>query len=298
MGSPPRPLPTHLPPGLFTVRDALAAGVNGGRLRRRDLRRPTYGIRVASTCEDSLVGRARAFALALPDDVAFSHLTAARLLGLPTPRPWRVTEPLDVMRRSHRPPIERHGTAPHGGLELRSTLEAHGVLVTDPADTWLDLASILALDDLVAVGDALLTADLGLRHKDLARAVADRRGRGTRRLREALALVRLGSASAWESKARVAFHEWGLPEPELNVEVHASDGRWLARPDFLWRAQRVVGEYDGDQHRTDRRAWQYERERRGRLEDDGWTYVELTSLSLASRPHREALRTRLTRLLT
>lgn len=81
------------------------------------------------------------------------------------------------------------------------------------------------------------------------------------------------------------------------MDVHSSDGLWLARPDFLWRARRVVGEYDGDQHRTDRAQWQYERERRARLEDAGFTYVEMTSLSLTSPRHRDALRERLTRLL-
>lgn len=31
-----------------------------------------------------------------------------------------------------------------------------GVRLTSPARTWLDLASVLALDDLVAAGDALV----------------------------------------------------------------------------------------------------------------------------------------------
>jgi hypothetical protein len=255
-------------------------------------------VRVPSASATSLVSRVRAFALALPDDVSFSHVTAARLLELPTPRAWHPTEQLHVMRRSDRPPIERRGTVPHRGLERRSTVLVDGVLLTDPVDTWCDLALLLPLDDLVAAGDALLAERHGLRPKDLARAVTDRRGRGVRPLRQALALVRVGSASPWESKARVAFSSWGLPEPELNVDVHDAHGRWLARPDFVWRGRRVVGEYDGDQHRTDRRAWQYERERRARLEDDGWTYVELTALSLTSPPQREHLRARLTRLLT
>jgi very-short-patch-repair endonuclease len=71
----------------------------------------------------------------------------------------------------------------------------------------------------------------------------------------------------------------------------------VARPDVLWRSGRVVGEYDGDQHRTDRTAWQYERERRAGIEDEGWTYVELTSLSFTGERECRALRARLTRLL-
>jgi hypothetical protein len=244
-----------------------------------------------------VVERAKAFALGLPPDIAFSHLTAARLLGLPTPRRWLACEPLDVMRHSDRPRIERAGVRSHRGLERRDTIETVGLRLTDPVDTWADLSTCLALDDLVAVGDALLDADAGVKRSELLHAAADRTGRGIRRLREAAGLVREGAASAWESKARVRFVGWGLPEPELNVDLYAAGGRWLARPDFVWRTRRVVGEYDGDQHRTDRSAWQYERERRAGLEDEGWTYVEMTALSLTGLRERAALRARLTKLL-
>ena len=71
----------------------------------------------------------------------------------------------------------------------------------------------------------------------------------------------------------------------------------MATVDFLWRAQRVVGEYDGDVHRTDRRTWQNGRERRAALEDDGWRYVEMTVMTLKDAARRDALRHRLTRLL-
>ncbi len=99
---------------------------------------------------------------------------------------------------------------------------------------------MLALDDLVAVGDALLGLDHALRIKDLVRAAEDRTGRGARRLREAAALVRVGAASPWESKARVAFHQWGLPEPELNLDLYAACGT-LARASRL----RVAGSTGG-----------------------------------------------------
>ncbi len=165
-------------------------------------------------------------------------------------------------------------------------------------DTWADLSTTLTVDDLVVLGDALLPPrGFGCRG-DAWETAASRTGRrGVRRLRAAAALVRAGSASAWESRARVVFSVAGLPEPELNVDLFTDDGHWLARPDFVWRRWRVVGEYDGDQHRTDRRAWQYERERRARLEDDGWHYVEMTSLSLTSPPHRADLLRRLSDLL-
>ena len=98
--------------------------------------------------------------------------------------------------------------------------------------------------------------------------------------------------------SRLRFGEWGLPDAELNVEVYAADGRWLARPDFTWRQRRVIAEYDGDQHRTDRAQWQRDRHRRAGLEDEGWTYVEMTARSLSDPLESERLRLRLQRLLT
>ncbi|KGN36879.1 hypothetical protein N803_15815 [Knoellia subterranea KCTC 19937] len=277
--------------------EATAADVGAERLRAGDLLVPTSGVRVLRSDEVTFESRARAFAAVLPQPFAFSHLTAARLLDLPAPRIWQPDEPLHVMRPKGTPLIVRAGVKSHRGLERRDTEFVDGLPVTDPIETWADLGSELAEDDLLAMADALLARDLA-RPKDLDRTAADRRTRGSAALRRCAPLARAGAASPWESKARHAFLSWGLPEPELNVDVFTPEGRWLAKPDFLWRERRIVGEYDGDQHRTNRSQWQYERERRAGLEDAGYTYVEMTSLSLVSRQHRRALRERLTRLLS
>ena len=291
----PAPLPQQLAP-IFTLAQALDADVSTDRLRASDVWAPTSGVRARRSDEITLSSTALAYASVLPTPFAFSHATAARLLGLPLPHPWRGDEPVHVMRPAGTPLIVRAGVTSHRGLERRYTSLIHGLPVTDPLETWADLAGRFAEDDLLAIADVLLATGLA-RPKDLERTAADRRSPGCRALRRSAEMARPTSASPWESKARHAFLVWGLPEPELNVDVHAPDGRWLAKPDFLWRARKVVGEYDGDQHRTDRSQWQYERERRARLEDAGYHYVEMTSLSLVSPVHREALRQRLTRLL-
>ena len=121
--------------------------------------------------------------------------------------------------------------------------------------------------------------------------------RGVRRLRELAPLLRPGSASPKESETRLLLHDHGLPEPELNGEIFDDWGTWIATSDFVWREPKVVGEYDGDQHRTDRTAWQYERARRARLEDCGWTYVELTQAHLSDVSLQGELLRRLRRLL-
>jgi hypothetical protein len=282
----------------FTVVRARELGVGAKRLRQPDLQTPTTGARWAANRVLSVRDVARAAALVLPPDVVFSHVTGARLLGLPTPHRWRPEEPLEVTRYTDAPRIERAVCRSHRGLESRGVVEADGLLVVSGWDTWADLSPRLALDDLVAVGDALL-APRGTHRIADADIVVGRRvgGRGVVRLRAAARLLRVGAASPWESKARVAFALANLPEPELNVDLFTDDGIWLGRPDLVWRRRRVLAEFDGDQHRTDRTAWQYERERRARLEDDGWRYVEMTSLSLTSPRHRTALLRRLASLL-
>ena len=91
-----------------------------------------------------------------------------------------------------------------------------------------------------------------------------------------------------ETRARLVFHRSGLPEPELNASVHAEDGHFIARVDFLWRVARVVVEYEGDHHRTDRRQWQHDIARTRLLEALGWRVIRITSSDLwDSRLRRE-----------
>lgn len=294
----PSELPSRLRAEGFTLAEARTLRVSDKRLRARDLVVPTRGVRRAGGLPDVLVDHAAAFALVLPDDVAYSHVTAARLHLLPTPAVWPgPSEPLDTMRDTSQPPVTRSGCRPHKGLETRGTTVREGLRVTDAVDTWVDLGREWSPSHLLAVADVLLRRGL-TDHAGLLEAAVRRRGRpGVQRLRDVASLARPGAASPGESLARHRFWSWGLPEPELNVPVLDVHGGWLATGDFVWRRQRVVGEYDGDVHRTDRRTWQRDRTRRAALEDDGWTYVELTSHDLDDARAAEALRRRLLRLL-
>jgi len=42
----------------------------------------------------------------------------------------------------------------------------------------------------------------------------------------------------------------GLPRPEVQVSIHDQRGRFLGRPDLLYRLQRLAIEYDGANHRN------------------------------------------------
>ena len=180
----------------------------------------------------------------------------------------------------------------HRGLQQREVRELRGHQVTSEAWTWADLASLEEMShvDLVIAGDAFVgrVPELLPELRALAAGTAVRRG--VRALRRAAAQLRVGSGSAMETRARLVFGAAGLPEPELNTVITAEDGQFLARGDFVWRAARVVVEYEGDHHRTDRRQWQHDIARTRLLEALGWRVVRITAADLVdARLRRELL---------
>jgi len=248
-----------------------------------------------------LIQLADAASLVLPIGSAFSHLTAARTLGLPVPQRWAPTEPLDVMNVTAAPMIRRAGCEGHRGLESRRVVRRNGLQVVSPEDTWCDLASTgtLDLDEIIVLGDAVVHHRRGIPPGQLAEAVSRRRGwRGRRLMSDALSQLRPRNNSPMETRARLFFLRGGLPEPELNVVINDRDsGQWLSDSDFVWREQRVVAEFDGDHHRTDRQQWQNDVARRENLQDDGWAFVQLTYASVMIHPRNQSTLRRLRLLL-
>ena len=298
-----RPRPP-LPPGLagltFAVAQARELGVPPHRLRPGgDVHTVTRAVRAPGP-PTTLDRYAADVAVGLPLPFAFSHLTAARLWRLPVPHPWRPGEPLHVTRPTAGAQVRRPEVVGHRGLESRTVVLLRGVPVTGPAWTWSDLSALpgFGVDDLVVAGDAFVARDASLLEelRDVSMVPGGRRG--ARALRTAVELVRVGSGSPMETRARLVFARAGLPEPELNATVLAvEDGQFLARVDFLWREARVVVEYEGDHHRTDRRQWQQDIARTRLLEAQGWTVVRITAADLADARLRRELVALLSRLL-
>lgn len=281
MPLPRRPLPPSLVGRAFSVAEAIDARVPEHRLRSRDLFRPAKGIRShrdATTIDELASDVARA----LPPPWVWSHLTAARLFRLPLPTAWSRQEPLHVLRPTGVAQVRRPGVVGHRGLERRRTTVLRGHPTTTAAWTWADLASLpgLSVTDLVIAGDALVRREPRLLDPLGVLARGDGPRRGARRLRAAAALLRAGSESPMETRARLAFLDAGLPEPELNATIHGVEGHFLARVDFLWREAGVVVEYEGDQHRTDRRQWQDDIARVRLLEGLGLRVIRITSRDL------------------
>ena len=160
----PSPLPVELGPGPFTTAAARGLGVPAARLGRSDLVHPTRGAHTLLV-PTTLRQRAVAHQLALPEDRAFSHLTAAVLWGLPLPAALesaaaRVDAPLHVIAPTGDGAVVRRGVIGHRGLEWRAVASPPGcdLRVVDVADTWCDLGELrrglLSMSDLVVAGDA------------------------------------------------------------------------------------------------------------------------------------------------
>ncbi|MBD8043046.1 hypothetical protein H9638_04390 [Arthrobacter sp. Sa2BUA2] len=88
------PLPANLPENSFTLRRARSLGLRRSRLRAKDLLIPSRDIRLRRDAEPVLAERCRPYLDLLPD-AFLSHVTAARLYGLPLPRPLQ-SEPTCV----------------------------------------------------------------------------------------------------------------------------------------------------------------------------------------------------------
>jgi hypothetical protein len=297
MSGPVLPEPWRTRP--FTVGELRDAGLPPSRLRHRGLHLPTRSVRSV----EPLVGlaeRAAAFALALPEDIAFSHTTAAALLGIPLPDRFESSVVLDVMRDSCRTPIRRTLCAGHRGLETREVVKAGGVRVVAPLDTWCDLGDLVArgltVDDLVVAGDHVTNCSAP-QDPTLAEAVARRcRPRGAASLEQAAALVRAGARSPMESRARLMFVRAGFPEPEVNADVFDAHGGWLLEGDLVWRRQRVVGEYQGSDHASIKRR-SADASRATVAEAEGWRILEIYAEDVYRGARRRACLTRFAREL-
>jgi len=151
--------------------------------------------------------------------------------------------------------------------------------VSGPAQTWFECATILAVEDLVALGDHLVGRHGSVTIDDLAAAVRPG-SRGARPARAALERIRVGAESAMETHLRLAVVDAGFPEPALNIDVRADSGEFLGRVDMAWTAYRIALEYDGDHHR-ERETFRHDQRRGNGFTVNSWLVIHATAVDLA-----------------
>ncbi|MFF2487174.1 hypothetical protein ACFVSU_12280 [Microbacterium sp. NPDC058062] len=298
--------------------DGLAQPFHGARMRAgAEPAKPTSGAADESpiTVEarrrrGQMVRRARAFWCVAGEGSFFSHVTAAVLWNLPLPirllRP-RAANPdaeidpgapadIDVAVLA---PIRASRAAGVRGRQLApasTTVVVRDALrVTDPATTWALLGEELSVDELVQLGDAIvhIPRQRGMKRgtrglatvDELTAALAAGRRRGAAKLRAALPLIRVGSASTAETDLRLALERAELPDAELDFDLIGEDGKPFGCTEIAYPRWRVLVEYEGDHHRLDRAQWNRDIEKHAKCAALGWTVIRLTAAHLY--PRRE-----------
>lgn len=267
----------------FTRDEALAMGYSPGWLKGKQLKHVSRSIYRPPEWEFNLREAARALSAASPGGW-ISHATAARLHGLVLP-PWLSdSDELHLSKPRELPQLRRKGIAAHNVTARPGEIELDdGIWISTRARTWLDLARILPLRDLVCVGDQLIRIprpEFEGRSKPfttlkfLRSMVASHKNvQGIVRAREALDLMRVGADSPPETLLRLAIADANLPEPALQLKLR--DSRNAPSADAGYRSHRIALQYDGAHH-LDEIQRHRDRRRDRAFVAAGWTVLTFT----------------------
>ena len=270
-------VPDHLLHQPFRGADAVARGLLTPRqLRGASWRQLFPGVYVHEDVDVTHALRAiAAGALVLPDAVV-TGASAAALWDVPLAGP---DDDVELTRWPGEHPVRVAGLrVRRADMEERTVVRRRGVLVTTPEATAVRVAGALPPDAAVAAVDQLVhiaRADLD-EVRWLAR-IAD--GPNRRRAQTACALADGLAESPKETGLRLLLHRSPLPRPVAQHSVR-QHGRFVARVDFGWPAQRLAVEYDGLWHR-DPRQFIDDRQRLNRLTAAGWRVLFVTTADLA-----------------
>jgi hypothetical protein len=204
--------------------------------------------------------------LALPADTIATGVTGLQMLGIEVgpelPMTFASTHLRQIRRRDVR-------------VMRFKELPPHRDGIARAEHCWLVAASTLNLLDLVTAGDWLLRR----RRSTLVRlhsAVQTYPGRGVVHARRAVMLVRERVDSPRETWLRLCLVLAGLPMPECNLVIGDDQGP-MGRVDLVYLAYKLIIEYEGDQHRTDRNQWNADIDRHEDFARDNWTLIRVTS---------------------
>jgi len=220
--------------------------------------------------------------LACGEGAALSHFSAAVLWGILEAE----GQPIHVTSEKRR---RVRGVVVHRARLDGERVRRHGIVVTTPARTIIDLADVVSRRRVLE--RAIDEADyLKLDWK----SAAPRHGRrGSSLLAPVLAVHEPGSTrtlSELEEQFLAFCDRQGFPRPDVNSRIEG----YLC--DFVWRGERVVAETDGRRAHGTSRARQRDPVRDADLQIAGWRVIRITSLRFFRQP--EAVAEQLRRLLT
>lgn len=183
--------------------------------------------------------------------------------------------PVELVCANNRPPagvLTRRYALMDG-----ETQTIDGLPVTTAERTAFDVGRGGAIRSAVVRLDALARAT-GFKADDVLRLAHRHPGSpGLRRLETALELVDAGAQSPRETYLRLLLMDAGFPRPQTQIPVPGADGMPIAYLDMGWEDCMVAVEYDGDQHRSDRRQYVKDIRRLEMLERMGWIVVRVVA---------------------
>lgn len=238
-------------------------------LDRGDLWKVWPGI--YSATEPDTLTRLRGLDLRAGEPVAICLGTAAAAYGFDTEdvRDLHVLNPIGhLLRDSDGLRVHRREGAPLTVVDGRPA--------TTPDWTAVEVARSLRRPRALATLDAAIRSGTCDPRRLTLAAAKQKGGRGIVHVRELLALIRPEAESPMESEARLAFHDCGVPDPELQYEIIDRDGR-LWRVDFAWPECRVAVEYDGYDWHSGPDDFARDRRKRAALTELGWTVISIVS---------------------
>jgi hypothetical protein len=256
----------------FIGSEAVTAGVTSHSQLRRKYTRVFRDVYVSEGTELTHVVRARAAWLWSGRRGVIAGFSAASLHG----SEWiDAARPVDIIHdnRHALPGLQIWGDR----LESDEFELIDGVAVTSPARTALDLACWYPSTSAVAAIDALMRAT-EVKVADAELLAARYRGRrGLERARVSLDLIDAGAQSPKETWLRLVLVQAGLPRPQTQIPVRDEFGDVFAYLDMGWEDVKVAVEYDGEQHRSDRRQYTWDVRRLEMVERRGWILVRVVA---------------------
>lgn len=181
-------------------------------------------------------------------------------------------EAVELVWRNPRPPTGIITRNDRVGIDEVTRIA--GLPVTTSARTAFDLGRQLTAADAIARLDALMRATPFSTATTLMLSTRYAGARGVRQLRTLLPKIDPGAASPKETWLRMLLVDAGLPTPETQIPV-VVNYRTVALLDMGWERFNVAVEYDGDQHRTDRRQYVRDVRRLKELGDLGWIVIRV-----------------------
>ena len=269
------------PASPFNLETADALGITPKQLSvavtNREVRRVLRGVYVSADRPDCIELRAAAAAVVLHPGLILCDRTAAWLHGVDVLdfRELDVLPPLDTFALRDLPrTIRRECRRGQRDLLPEDMCLVHGVAVTTPLRTCMDLGCCLSRRSALAAMDAFMR-EHGVTREEMLRVLPRYfRRRGVLQLRQLIPLADPRAESQPESWMRIDIIDAGLPAPQPQFWITIG-GRPVFRLDLTYPHAKVAVEYDGREFHEGDEQVEADKQRRAWLRDQGWIVIVL-----------------------